>query len=158
MSFALYELALNPDIQERLAEEIRTAMESNGGVLTYELLLGMKYLDMVISGKVNFIMSRSKVGSTDSSLFRNPETLRMYPPSDNLVRKVVKPYQIEETNVTLDENTRVFIPVAAIHRDPKYYHNPDLFDPERFTPEEKEKRHPMAFLPFGDGPRSCIGA
>ncbi|KAL0281299.1 UNVERIFIED_CONTAM: hypothetical protein PYX00_002330 [Menopon gallinae] len=134
MSFALYELARNPDIQERLAKEIRTALEGGGGVMSYEILLGMKYLDMVIS-----------------------ETMRLYPPMDNLIRKVAKPYQVEGTDVTLDENTRIFIPLAAIHRDPEYYPDPDRFDPERFTPVEKEKRHPMTFLPFGDGPRSCIG-
>lgn len=45
----------------------------------------------------------------------------------------------------------------SIHNDPKYYPNPEVFDPERFTTEEKDKRPNGTFLPFGDGPRHCIG-
>lgn len=45
----------------------------------------------------------------------------------------------------------------SLHHDPKYYPNPDIFDPDRFTPEEKSKRPNGTFLPFGDGPRHCIG-
>lgn len=50
-----------------------------------------------------------------------------------------------------------WIPVAAIHHDPQYYTNPKKFEPERFSDENKSKINPSAYLPFGTGPRNCIG-
>ena len=54
-------------------------------------------------------------------------------------------------------NTSIIIPVYGIHTDEKYYDKPDEFRPERFTEEEKAKRSKYTYLPFGDGPRVCIG-
>lgn len=51
----------------------------------------------------------------------------------------------------------VGIPLNAIHNDKQYYDSPDAFDPEHFRPDKRAKRNPYAFLPFGSGPRSCIG-
>jgi len=57
----------------------------------------------------------------------------------------------------LEKGITVAIPVAALHHDPKYYPEPDRFDPERFNEEERQKRHHYVYLPFGEGPRICIG-
>jgi cytochrome P450 family 6 len=57
----------------------------------------------------------------------------------------------------LETGTVVVIPVEAVHNDPKYYPEPERFDPERFSEEEKQKRHHYVYLPFGEGPRICIG-
>lgn len=59
--------------------------------------------------------------------------------------------------MTIPKNGMVWIPVYAIQRDPKYYPKPDVFDPERFENDSFNSRHPMLFLPFGEGPRNCIG-
>jgi cytochrome P450 family 6 len=52
---------------------------------------------------------------------------------------------------------KVFIPVYAIQRDPDIYPDPDTFDPERFEEENIKQRSSSFYLPFGDGPRNCIG-
>jgi len=70
---------------------------------------------------------------------------------------VTQPYIIPDTTAELDEGVRVVIPVYAIHHDPRYYPEPDRFDPERFSDEAKSFRPHFTFLPFGEGPRNCIG-
>ncbi|GFG32549.1 hypothetical protein Cfor_12376 [Coptotermes formosanus] len=85
------------------------------------------------------------------------ETLRMYPSLPNLIRVCTKPYTIPGTNVLIEKGTPVIIPIYAIHRDQLYYSDPDRFDPERFTEYNKEKRPAYTYLPFGEGPRICIG-
>ena len=57
----------------------------------------------------------------------------------------------------MEKGTIVTIPVIALHHDPKYYPEPERFDPERFSEEENQKRHHYVYLPFGEGPRICIG-
>lgn len=54
-------------------------------------------------------------------------------------------------------NTHVAAPVYSIHHDKRYYENPEKFDPERFTEENRARRIPYTYIPFGTGPRICIG-
>lgn len=58
---------------------------------------------------------------------------------------------------TIEKGQKIVIPMSSIHHDPKYYPDPNVFDPERFTKEEKSKRPNCTFIPFGEGPRHCIG-
>lgn len=85
------------------------------------------------------------------------ETLRKYPPLSTLNRVVTKPYVIPGTNIKLKTGTKIIIPAHALHFDSKYYPDPDDFDPERFSDENMNKIHPNTYMPFGDGPRFCIG-
>lgn len=89
-------------------------------------------------------------------LFYCEETLRKYPEASILSRKCETSYRLPD-NVVLPAKMRVVIPIYGIHHDEKYYPEPSKFIPERFTKEEIEKRPMCTFLPFGDGPRSCIG-
>lgn len=68
-----------------------------------------------------------------------------------------KDYIVPNSGKQISKGMRAFIPIYSIHHDPDIYSNPEIFDPNRFTPEERRKRHPMSFLGFGDGPRNCIG-
>ncbi|XP_015114497.1 probable cytochrome P450 6a13 [Diachasma alloeum] len=134
IAFCLYELALNPEIQTKVREEILDAIVGTDGKLTYEAVQDIKYLDKVLL-----------------------ETLRKYPLAPLLSRRCEYPYKIPETDVELPAGMRVVIPVYAIHHDPQYYPSPDTFDPERFNDENKAKRHTHTFLSFGEGPRGCLG-
>ncbi|KAK7867290.1 hypothetical protein R5R35_002117 [Gryllus longicercus] len=134
MSFALHELAVNPDIQEKLREEVDATYEKCGGKLTYDAVQEMDYLDKVLS-----------------------EALRKYPPGHVLVRQCTRDYAVPGSSVVLEKGLRVLVPVYAMHHDAKYYPEPERFDPERFSPEQKAQRPPFTYLPFGEGPRLCIG-
>jgi len=85
------------------------------------------------------------------------ETLRKYPPVPILNRECTKRYEIPGTNVILEKGIQVVIPMMGIHYDPQYFPEPEKFDPERFSEEVKSKRHHYAYLPFGEGPRICMG-
>ncbi|KAB0804062.1 hypothetical protein PPYR_02096 [Photinus pyralis] len=140
MSYTIYELALNSDIQDRLRNEVDAAFKSGNGELTYDKLMELKYLDMVIL-----------------------ESLRKWPPFILLDRSSVRPYTIEpneptESPLLLEKDISVIFPIFSIQRDPKYFPNPDKFDPERFSEENRNNIIPYTYIPFGAGPRNCIGS
>ncbi|XP_001653040.2 cytochrome P450 9e2 [Aedes aegypti] len=139
LCFAMYELAANPEIQQKLQDEIKLVRDQlNDSPLTYEVLQKMKYLDMVVS-----------------------ETLRRWPPLGTTNRVCVKPYTLEDydgTQVTIEKGQAVQIPIISYHHDPDYFPDPYRFDPERFSDENRDKINQDAFLPYGSGPRNCIGS
>lgn len=85
------------------------------------------------------------------------ETLRLYPPAEQVFRQTEEDYHVPNSKHIIEKGTTVFIPIFAIHRDARIYPNPIEFNPERFCDDEIAKRHPFTFLPFGEGPRVCIG-
>lgn len=134
MSFTLYELALNPTIQNKARREILDALEKSGGKVTYEMVNSLPYLDMVVS-----------------------ETLRKHPPLGFLDRVTVTDYKIPNSDVVLPKGTPIYISMIGMHYDPEYFPDPETFDPERFTEENKRKRPNCVYFPFGEGPHICIG-
>ncbi|KAJ8977036.1 hypothetical protein NQ317_017710 [Molorchus minor] len=85
------------------------------------------------------------------------ETLRLYPVFPILPRVCVKDYAVPGTDFTIEKDTFVMVSNMGIQRDPEYYPNPDKFDPERFFRENKSLRPFIAHIPFGEGPRICLG-
>lgn len=134
MSFTLYELALNQAIQHKVYQEIIDVLSAFDGSLAYDAIEKMTYLNMVLM-----------------------EAERKYPAVGVLIRLCTKSYTFPGTNITIDPGTTVSIPVLALHYDEKYYPCPQRFDPERFTESNIASRPSMCFLPFGEGPRNCIG-
>lgn len=85
------------------------------------------------------------------------ETLRLYAPVPQLIRQADKDYQISGTELVIPAGSLTIIPIYAIHHDADIYPEPNEFNPDRMSEEEKFNRHSMAFIPFGTGPRNCIG-
>ncbi|EDV92623.1 probable cytochrome P450 9f2 [Drosophila grimshawi] len=138
MGFTAIELMANEDVQERLYEEVmQVDSDLEGGQLTYEAIMGMKYMDQVVS-----------------------EVLRKWPAAIAIDRECNKDitYVLDGKNVEIKRGEAVWLPVCALHRDPKYFENPEKFDPERFNEENKDKIKPFTYFPFGMGQRNCIGS
>jgi len=133
MGFALYEICLQPDIQSKLRSEIRAAVSEHKG-FTYEAIQSMVYLNMVIC-----------------------ETLRKYPVLPFLDRVCVNDYKVPNSDLVIEKGTPVFMPMFGIHYDPEYFPDPEKFDPERFSEENKDSFPNFSYLPFGVGPRLCLG-
>lgn len=76
-----------------------------------------------------------------------------------LTRECTKEYEVPGSNIIIEKGTSIFIPIFSLQRDAKYYPNPDKFDPSRFFTENRSGKTivDMPYLPFGDGPRNCIG-
>lgn len=139
LCFASHELALNKDIQEQLyAEIVAVQTQLAGKSLSYEQLQGMKYMDMVVS-----------------------ETLRRWTQSAANNRYVNKPYVLENVDghkIQLNVGDAVWFPVQGLHMDAKYFPNPEKFDPDRFSDENKHNIGSSIYIPFGLGPRNCIAS
>lgn len=84
------------------------------------------------------------------------ESLRLRPPIGEIRRAVTKAYQIPGTNIVLPKGISIVVPIQCIHMDPKYFPEPEKFLPERFDPEKNTIRK-EAYMPYGAGPRMCIG-
>ncbi|XP_055549579.1 probable cytochrome P450 6a14 [Wyeomyia smithii] len=133
MSYCLYELAQRPDLQDKAYEDVQAALKKHGS-MSYEAIHDMNYIGQCIN-----------------------ESLRKYPPASNLLRLVTQDYKVPNSNFILERGSTMIIPVYGLHHDPEFYPDPERYDPERFFPEQVARRNPFCFLPFGEGPRICIG-
>ncbi|CAH1253372.1 CYP3A43 [Branchiostoma lanceolatum] len=131
MSFTLYHLAMDQEIQDKARQEINEIV-GNEGKLDYEAVQKMSYIEMCIM-----------------------ETLRLYPLVAYITRVTNEDARLKW--FTVPKDMVVIVPALAIHYDPARWNEPRKFIPERFTKEEREKRNAFDWLPFGVGPRNCIG-
>lgn len=138
LTFTSYELAVTPDIQQKLYEEIHEMeIQLDGKHINYDALQKMKYLDQVVC-----------------------ESLRKWPPATTNDRICVKEYVLnlnDQTKLKIEKGTSLLFSAYGIHHDPKYFPEPDKFDPERFSDQNKNSILMGTYIPFGIGPRTCIG-
>ncbi|XP_022220251.2 probable cytochrome P450 9h1 [Drosophila obscura] len=139
LCFLTYELCMNPEEQSELYEEILSVdKELNGKPLTYDRLTRMKYLDMVVQ-----------------------EGLRKWPPAISTDRECSKDIDLcddsGKTLLSAKKGDVLQIPIFPLHHDPENFAEPEWFDPQRFSDERRDEIKPGTFLPFGVGPRNCIG-
>jgi cytochrome P450 len=130
LAWALYLLTTHPEIMKHVKQEVDSVLGT--APPTIENISGLSYLGQVID-----------------------ETLRMYPPIHLGSRYVTE--DIEFDGFLIPAGIRVMYSIYLTHHDQKYWENPDIFDPDRFTAQNKRKIPSYTYLPFGGGARNCIG-
>ncbi|CAA9997974.1 unnamed protein product [Nesidiocoris tenuis] len=131
--YALWILGHHPEIQEKVYEELYEIFGEDDREVMMEDLQKMIYLEKIIK-----------------------ETLRILPIVPVIMRQLSQDLHLAG-KPSIPAGANVLISPFLLHRNDKYYPNPDTFDPERFGREECATRHPFAYIPFSAGPRSCIG-
>ncbi|KAM6949151.1 cytochrome P450 3A30-like [Aplochiton taeniatus] len=131
LTFLLYNLATHPEAMRTLQEEIDRSLPREGPV-TYESITELEYLDHVIM-----------------------ESMRIFPTAPRLERTCKTPVEVD--GIPIPKGMLVGIPVFSLHHDPQYWIEPQRFRPERFSKDSGEEVNPYVFMPFGVGPRNCVG-
>ncbi|CAH1794292.1 unnamed protein product [Owenia fusiformis] len=132
MAWASHLIGSHPDVQQKLHDEMDSIFGESERMPSKDDLTKMKYLEYCIK-----------------------ESLRLFPSVPMFARTITEDIEIDGKIVPKD--TTAVIVTSALHRDPKYFPDPEKFDPERFTPENANGRHPYAYVPFSAGMRNCIG-
>jgi cytochrome P450 len=130
LAWTFYLLSSHPDIERRLRAEIAEVLGDRPPTLAD--LRALTYSEQVIK-----------------------ESMRLYPPIWALARSAVE--EDEVGGFTIPKGSWIFTSPYITHRDPRFWSNPEGFDPDRWTDEEEEKRPVGAYFPFALGPRKCIG-
>jgi cytochrome P450 len=131
LTYTWYLLSQHPDVESKLHAELNRVLD--GRAPTFDDLVQLPYTKMVIE-----------------------EAMRLYPPAPGLSNRAVLEDDVV-AGVKIPKGAQVAIIPWVIHRHRLLWDNPETFDPERFSPERSQGRHRFAYLPFGGGPRVCIG-
>ncbi|HJT01668.1 MAG TPA: cytochrome P450 [Terriglobales bacterium] len=130
LSWTWYLLSQNAEAEENFHAELDAQLA--GRLPTEDDLPRLRYTEMVLA-----------------------ESMRLYPPAWAMGRRALRDFALGP--YFLPARTTVLMSQYVLHRDPRYFHDPLRFNPERFTPQAKAARPRLAYFPFGAGPRQCIG-
>jgi len=130
MTWTWYLLSQNPDAVEKLHEEVDRVLE--GRLPALQDVPNLHYTRMVFA-----------------------ESMRLFPPAHSFGREALEQYKIGDYDVP--KGATIIISPYLMHRHPRYWDNPEVFEPERWLPEKAEARPKTVYIPFGGGPRTCIG-
>ncbi|XP_014476303.1 PREDICTED: cytochrome P450 6B1-like [Dinoponera quadriceps] len=136
LGLAAYQIARHPHVQQKLRDEVRTVLAKYDGQLSYYALKEMTYIDQVIN-----------------------ESQRLYPILPCMGKICTEEFELkssDELSCCINPGTEIFVNVYEIHRNSNYWHNPDVFDPNRFSSDRKTEIEKYTFLPFGEGPKTCV--
>jgi cytochrome P450 len=130
LTWTWYLLSLHPEVEARLHQEIDSVLGDR--LASAADFARLRYTEMVFA-----------------------ESMRLYPPAWVLGRRAIREYAVND--YVLPPRSIVLMSPIVMHHDPRYYPEPERFDPERWTPEAREARPKFSYFPFGGGPRVCIG-
>jgi cytochrome P450 len=131
LTWTFYLLSQNPEAEGRLHAEL-DAVLGGGRAATFADLPRLPYTEQVLC-----------------------EAMRVYPPTWRLVRRALR--EMEVGGYRVPAGALVIVSQYVMHRDERYFPEPERFDPERFTAEARAARPQFAYFPFGGGPRRCLG-
>lgn len=129
LTYTFFLLDQNPEVRRKMYDELEAVC---GGQPTFTDVRNLEYTDRVLN-----------------------EAMRLYPPVYTLFREPTEPVRV--AGYDLPEGALCMLPQWVVHRSPRYYDDPETFDPDRWLPERARERPRFAFFPFGGGPRICIG-
>ena len=131
LSWTWYLLSRHPEVRDKLTQEVEQVLQ--GRVPTFQDLPQFVYMKQILD-----------------------ESLRLYPPVWSLSRVALEDDKIDDLEIPAGMN--LMLCPYAVHRYSKYWPNPEGFDPERFAPGMERTRPQHAYIPFGGGPRTCLGS
>lgn len=147
LSFLAYELMVDPDCQTKLQKEIDELNKKvDGKPVNYDQVQGMKYMDQVVCETLR---------KWPSPMLDRLASIQIYSRNwkhlVNIFRACNKDFELEYDGkkILIEKGRSFYVPLAGLHFDERYYENPDKFDPERFSEENRGKIDPATYLPFG---------
>ncbi|SCX18556.1 Pentalenene oxygenase [Agrobacterium sp. DSM 25558] len=152
----------NAEIVDNLMTFITAGHETTalGLAWTFDLLARHPKVEKKVLAEIDTVTEGRSVTADDVSKLVYTrqvfsEAMRLYPPAPIITRTALRDFQLGE--YLIPEGTVLIVPIYAVHRHASLWSDPDVFDPDRFCQEASKTRHRYAYMPFGAGPRVCIG-